>query len=249
MIKVILNGSNGRMGQVITRLIAENDNMTITAGVSRNGKQLNEYPVYQDPADIKEDADVVIDFSNFSAVPAIADWCRKHKTPLVVATTALDDKCDEAIAAAAKEVPVLKSANMSLGINALLKAIAAITPSLESDFNVEIIEKHHKKKLDSPSGTAVMLADKVNEASSHDKHYIYGRYSKHDEFSMDNIGIHAVRGGTIPGIHTVMYCGPDETIELTHTAFSRDIFGNGAIKAAEFIVNQKPGLYSMNDMF
>ena len=249
MLNIILNGSNGRMGQVLTKLISERDDMRVAAGVSKSGVQLSDFPVYKTPDDIKESADVVIDFSNFSAVPAIVDWCAAHKTPIVVATTALNDECSEKIAEASKLIPVFKSANMSLGINALAKALKAVTPALEADFNVEIIEKHHKGKLDSPSGTAIMLADVVNGASSNEKNYIYGRHSKHDEFSMDNIGIHAVSGGTIPGTHTVLYCGPDETIELTHTAFSRDIFGNGAIKAAEFIAdNRAPGMYSMDDI-
>ncbi|MDD7408321.1 MAG: 4-hydroxy-tetrahydrodipicolinate reductase [Anaerovoracaceae bacterium] len=249
MLNIILNGSNGRMGQVLTRLIGERDDMKVVAGVSKSGEQLSDFPVYSAPDQIKESADVIIDFSNFSAVPAIVDWAAANKTPIVIATTALDDDCSAKIAEAAKVIPVFKSANMSLGINALIKALKAVTPALEADFNAEIIEKHHNKKLDSPSGTAVMLADTIKESSSREKHYIYGRHSKHDEFSMDNIGIHAVRGGTIPGIHTVMYCGPDETLEFTHTAFSRDIFGNGAIKAAEFIAGGvKPGMYSMDDI-
>ena len=248
MLNVILNGANGRMGRVINRLISEHDDMKVVAGVDISAQQLDDYPIYSSPADIREDADVVIDFSHFSAVPGIVSWCVEHKTTVVVATTALDDACQEALNTAAEVIPVFQSANMSLGVNALLKAVAAITPALEENFNVEIIEKHHNKKLDSPSGTAVMLADKVQEVTKADKSYIYGRHSKHDEFSMDDIGIHAVRGGTIPGIHTVMYCGPDEVIELTHTAFSRDIFGNGALTAAKFIVQQQPGRYSMDDV-
>ena len=248
MLNVILNGASGRMGRVLNRLIAEKEDMQVIAGIDITGKKLDDYPVYSSPDEVQEKADVVIDFSHFSAVPGIAAWCASHNTPLVIATTALDDACQKAINDAATVIPVFQSANMSLGVNALLKAVAAITPALEENFNVEIIEKHHNKKLDSPSGTAVMLADKVNETSKADKNYIYGRHSKHDEFSMDDIGIHAIRGGSIPGIHTVMYCGPDEVIELTHTAFSRDIFGKGAITAARFIIAQQPGRYSMDDV-
>ncbi len=248
MLNVILNGANGRMGRVINRLISEREDMKVVAGVDISAQQMDDYPVYASPDEIQESADVVIDFSHFSAVPGIAGWCAAHNTPIVIATTALDDACQQAINDAAKTIPVFQSANMSLGVNALLKAVAAITPALEENFNVEIIEKHHNKKLDSPSGTAVMLADKVQEVTKADKNYIYGRHSKHDEFSMNDIGIHAIRGGTIPGIHTVMYCGPDEVIELNHTAFSRDIFGNGALTAAKFIVQQQPGRYSMDDV-
>ncbi len=189
-----------------------------------------------------------MDFSHFSAVPAVVDYALKTSTPAVIATTALEESTIKKIEEASKSVPMFRSANMSLGINVLLKAISTITPVLEDDFNVEIIEKHHNKKLDSPSGTAVMLADEVKAASKNEKTYSYGRHSKHDEFDMNNITIHAIRGGTIPGDHTVMYIGPDEIIELKHSALSRDIFGNGAVKAAAFIVNQKPGLYSMKDL-
>lgn len=248
MVKVILNGANGRMGRVLNRLIGERDDMQVVAGIDITGESLDDYPVFVSPNECEVEADVVIDFSHFSAVPGIAAWCTAHNTPLVVATTALDDNCFQAINDAAKTIPVFQSANMSLGVNALLKAVAAITPALEESFNVEIVEKHHNKKLDSPSGTAIMLADKVNESSKADKNYIYGRHSKHDEFSMNDIAIHAVRGGTIPGIHTVIYCGPDEVIELNHTAFSRDIFGNGALTAARFLVAQEPGRYSMDDV-
>lgn len=209
---------------------------------------MDHYPVYTSPEDIREKADVVIDFSHFTAVPGIVEWCVDHMVPVVIGTTALDDTCQQAVKEAAKTIPVFLSANMSLGVNALLKAIAAITPALEESFNVEIIEKHHNRKLDSPSGTAIMLADTVQKVTKADKNYIYGRHSKHDEFSMNDIGIHAIRGGTIPGIHTVMYCGPDETIELVHTAFSRDTFGNGALTSARFLVQQRPGLYSMDDL-
>lgn len=150
---------------------------------------------------------------------------------------------------ASEEIPVFRSANMSVGINALAKAIQAITPVLEEKFNVEIIEKHHTTKLDSPSGTALFLADTVSDACVKKKNYIYGRHGRDDKFEMTDLGIHAVRGGTIPGEHTVIYAGPDEVIELTHTAFSRDIFANGAVAAAKFLVGQEKGLYSMDDLF
>ncbi len=250
MLNILLNGANGRMGQVITRLAGEQDDMAIVAGIDISGESRNGFPVYKsvDEVPAEVDADLVIDFSHFSAVPGLLRFCMERKLPVVVCTTALDEECHALMDEASKVIPVFQSANMSLGINALAKALKAITPALEADFNVEIIEKHHTKKLDSPSGTAILLADTVNEASKADKEYIYGRHSKHDEFSMDNIGIHAVRGGTIPGIHTVMYCGPDEVIELTHTAFSRDIFGNGAITAARYLSQQEPGFYNMNDL-
>lgn len=248
MLNIILNGCNGRMGQVLTKTIAEKDDMQVVAGIDAHPEQKNDYPVFGSPQECDIKADVIIDFSHFSAVPNLLRYCIDVNTPVVVATTALDDECFTMLAEAAKSIPVFRSANMSLGINALAKAIKAITPVLEKDFNVEIIEKHHTKKLDSPSGTAILLADKVNEACETKKEYIYGRHSKHDEFRMDQIGIHAVRGGTIPGEHTVIFAGPDEVIELNHLALSRDIFANGAVAAAQFIVKQEKGQYSMDDL-
>lgn len=248
MLNIILNGCNGRMGQVLTRIIGEKDDMQVVAGIDTHPDQKNDYPVFGSPQECDIKADVIIDFSHFSAVPNLLQYCIDVKTPVVVATTALDDECFDMLAKASDVIPVFRSANMSIGINALAKAIKAITPVLEQDFNVEIIEKHHTKKLDSPSGTAILLADKVNEACKVKKEYIYGRHSKHDEFRMDQIGIHAVRGGTIPGEHTVIFAGPDEVIELNHLALSRDIFANGAIAAAQFIVKQEKGQYSMDDL-
>ena len=249
MLNIILNGCNGRMGQVLTRVIAANDNMQVVAGIDAVGDAKSDYPVFTSPDGCDVKADVIIDFSHFSAVPNLLRYAIKVKTPIVIATTALDDECFEMLDTASKEIPVFRSANMSIGINALAKAISAITPVLEEKFNVEIIEKHHTTKLDSPSGTALLLADKVSDACKEKKNYIYGRHGKDDKFEMTDLGIHAVRGGTIPGEHIVIYAGPDEVIELKHTAFSRDIFANGAVAAAKFLVEQEKGLYSMDDMF
>ncbi len=249
MIRVLINGCNGRMGRVITRLVAEQDNMQTVAGVDITGEQLSDFPVFSDINDCSVEADVIIDFSHFSAVPKIIDYALKTGTALMVATTALEESTIEKLHEAAKEIPVFRSANMSLGVNLIAKASAMIAQAVDGDFNAEIIEKHHNKKLDSPSGTAILLADKIKDASSNEKTYSYGRHSKHDEFDINNITIHAVRGGTIPGEHTVMFIGPDEVIEIKHSALSRDIFGHGAVKAAAFIVEQKPGrLFSMDDM-
>lgn len=249
MLNIILNGCNGRMGQVLTRVIAANEDMQVVAGIDAVGDAKSDYPVFTSPDECDVKADVIIDFSHFSAVPNLLRYAVKMKTPIVVATTALDDECFEMLDTASKEIPVFRSANMSIGINALAKAIQAITPVLEEKFNVEIIEKHHTTKLDSPSGTALLLADKVSDACKEKKNYIYGRHGKDDKFEMTDLGIHAVRGGTIPGEHTVIYAGPDEVIELNHLAFSRDIFANGAVAAAKFLIVQDKGLYSMDDMF
>lgn len=248
MLNIILSGCNGRMGQVLTQNIAEREDMQVVAGIDHYDAQLNDYPVFATPEACDVEADVIIDFSNFSLVPSLVRYSAEKKTPIVVATTALDDDCQNALNEAAQTIPVFQSANMSLGINALAKAIRAITPVLEKDFSVEIVEMHHNKKLDSPSGTAILLADTVSESCTEPKNYIYGRHSKNDEFKMSNIGIHALRGGTVPGTHVVLYAGPDEIIELKHEALSRNIFANGALAAAEYLVKQAPGRYSMDDL-
>lgn len=249
MIRVLINGCNGRMGRVITRLVAEQENMQTVAGVDITGEQLSDFPVFAKIDECNVEADVIIDFSHFSAVPAVIDYALKTNTALVVATTGLEDSTIDKLHEAAKTIPVFRSANMSLGVNLIANASALIAQTVDGDFNAEIVEKHHNKKLDSPSGTAILLADKIRDASKNEKTYSYGRHSKHDEFDINNITIHAVRGGTIPGEHSVYFIGPDEIIEIKHTALSRDIFGHGAVKAAAFTVAQKPGrLLNMDDM-
>lgn len=249
MINVIINGCNGRMGRVITALAAAEEDMQTVAGIDVNGEQLSDFPVFSNINDCDVPADVIIDFSHFSAVPGVIDYALEKKTAVMIATTALEESTLEKLNEAAKTIPVFRSANMSLGVNLIARATAMVASAVDGDFNCEIIEKHHNKKLDSPSGTAVLLADKVKEASRNEKTYSYGRHSKHDEFDINNITIHAVRGGTIPGEHSVFFIGPDEIIEIKHTSLSREVFGHGAIKAAKFIAAQQPGkLYNMDDL-
>lgn len=236
------------MGRVLREMISANPDMTVAAGIDSYTDSDADFPQFKTAAECTEEGDVVIDFSNHAAVPALIDFCRSRSLPVVVCTTALTDECLAAVEAAASEIPVFRSANMSLGINALAKALKAVTPVLEPTFNVEIVEKHHNKKKDSPSGTAVLLADAVNSACRNKKNYIYGRHGKDDECKITDLGIHAVRGGTIPGEHTVIFAGPDEVIEFTHTALSRNIFAEGALKAAEFLAGKPAGKYSMDDL-
>lgn len=248
MIDIILHGCNGRMGKVLQQMIKERSDMRVVAGIDAYIDESSSLVQYAAPADCKEKADVIIDFSNHEAVPDLLRYCIRTKTPVVIATTALTEECRQLLKKASAQIPVFFSANMSLGINVLAKALKAITPALEEQFNIEIIEKHHNQKKDSPSGTALLLADAVNDACLEKKTYLYGRHGKADECKLTELGIHAVRGGTIPGEHTVIYAGPDEVIELTHTALSRNIFASGALKAAAFLANQKPGLYHMEDL-
>lgn len=178
----------------------------------------------------------------------VVDYCVSQQLPVVIATTGLSVEIIARIKEAGTEIPIFYSANMSLGVNALIKALQSIAPILEEDFQIEIIEKHHRNKKDAPSGTALLLADSINDVLAHKKDYIHGRTGNENENAMSEIGIHAVRGGSIPGEHTVIFAGEDELIELKHTALSRTIFANGALKAGLFLVGQPAGFYSMNEL-
>ncbi|MGM0175237.1 4-hydroxy-tetrahydrodipicolinate reductase [Enterococcus devriesei] len=247
MIDILLSGANGRMGQVLQTMIAQQSTMQVVAGVDREAFEAD-FPTYQSIADCQVAVDVIIDFSHYTAVPAVLDYAVEKNVPVVIATTGLTDEVKNQLFAASEKTAVFFSANMSLGINLLAKAIREITPVLEDEFNIEIVEKHHNQKKDSPSGTALLLADAVNDAVSEKKTYIYGRHGNDLENPLSELGIHAVRGGTIPGEHTVIYAGPDEVIELNHLALSRNIFASGAVKAAKYISTKNTGLYDMEKL-
>lgn len=246
--QVLLSGANGRMGQVLQKLIAQHPDLEIAAGLDRHEDLSGTFPIYDSAAKIKEAIDVVIDFSHYSNVLDLLNYCVAQQLPIVVATTGLTEETQMMLPVAAQVIPVFYSANMSLGINVLIKALQSITPALEADFDIEIIEKHHNQKLDAPSGTALLLADSINDSCETKKEYLYGRSGSDLVNDRGQLGIHAVRGGTIPGEHTVIYAGADEIIELKHTALSRDIFASGALKAAIFLAEQEPGLYSMQNL-
>lgn len=249
MLNIILHGCNGKMGKTLQRIIAQDPDLTVSAGIdSFIGEEPVPFKFYMSSVDCDAKGDVVIDFSHHEAIEDLLRFCVSAKLPVVIATTALSDEDLEKVSKASEEIPVFRSANMSLGINVLSKMLKAAVPVLEDDFNIEIIEKHHCKKIDSPSGTALLLAAAINEATEEKKEYIYGRHSKNDNCKLSEIGIHAVRGGSIPGEHTVIFAGPDEVIELTHTVYSKEVFARGALKAAKFIVTKGNGLYSMEDM-
>lgn len=249
MLNVILHGCNGRMGKTLQKIIAQEPDMTVIAGIDPNmSSDPVPFKLYMSPLDCETKADVIIDFSYHEAVEDLLTYCVKAKVPVVIATTGLGDKELELISKAAEEIPVFHSANMSLGINVLSKMLKTAVPILEDDFNIEIVEKHHCKKADSPSGTALLLANAVNEAASKKKEFVFGRHSKNDQCKISEMGIHSIRGGSIPGEHTVIFAGPDEVIELTHTVYSREIFAHGALKAAKFIATKSSGLYTMEDM-
>ncbi|MGX7125424.1 4-hydroxy-tetrahydrodipicolinate reductase [Enterococcus viikkiensis] len=247
MIDILLSGANGRMGRVLQTMIAQQPTMQVVAGIDREAFEAD-FPTYQTIADFQVAVDVIIDFSHYTAVPAVLEYAVEKKIPVVIATTGLTDEVKTQLFAASEKTAVFFSANMSLGINLLAKAIREITPVLEDEFNIEIVEKHHNQKKDSPSGTALLLADAVNDAVSTKKTYVYGRHGNDLENPLSELGIHAIRGGTIPGEHTVIYAGPDEVIELNHLALSRNIFASGAVKAAKYIRTKNTGLYNMEKL-
>ena len=237
------------MGRVIFEMAERSDSFRVVCCVDSAATGDEQFKVYKSLDSCPDCSGVVVDFSHHTAVPALVDFCTSRSLPLVVATTALDDSDIAMLKRASESVPVFHSYNMSIGINLIAKMMGVVVPPLESGFNVEIIEKHHNLKKDSPSGTALLLADAVNASCRTKKDYIYGRQGKADECKITDLGIHAVRGGTIPGEHTVIFAGDDEIIEIKHTALSRKIFARGALAAAEFTAKKEKGFYTMRDMF
>jgi len=249
VINILMSGCNGKMGQVISKLAASFDNITIAAGISRQpDKYSNPYPVYTNYTDVKEKIDVVIDFSNPDVLTELLDFCKSRKTALVLATTGLSPDDYQKVAQTAELLPIFMSANMSLGINVLLELARTAAAKLSFGFDIEILEKHHNEKKDAPSGTALMIANEINQQLDHSMDFIYDRSQKREKRKNNEIGISAIRGGTIPGEHSVYFAGKDEIIEIKHTAMSRDVFGMGALKAAEYIVDKRKGIFDMKSM-
>jgi len=248
MVGVILHGCNGRMGQMLSELISKDEEMTVVAGIEPSGEAKNDYPVYKSFDELKETADVIIDFSTASAIDSLLDYCEKTHTPLVLCSTGLSEAQLDRVENLSKESAVLVSANMSLGINVLLKLLKSVTGTLYGNgFDIEIVEKHHNHKLDAPSGTALALADVMKDELD-DISYNLDRTKVRKKRERNEIGISAVRGGTIVGEHEVIFAGTDEVIEIKHTAYSRAIFAKGAMSAAKFLKGKKAGKYSMSDV-
>lgn len=248
MVKIIMNGCNGKMGQVISRLVEEDENAVIAAGFDINDKINNSYPVFKTPDEFSGEADVVVDFSHPSSLTGILEYCKKRKLPVVLATTGFSAEQKAEFTEAAKEIPIFFSANMSLGINLLISLAKKAAKLLEENFDIEIVERHHNQKIDAPSGTALAIADAIDESLSFPAEYVYDRHSVRRKRRKTEIGISAVRGGTIVGDHEIIFAGNDEVIELNHHAASKEVFAVGAIKAAKFMVGKEPGLYDMNDL-
>lgn len=249
MTKVIMHGCNGKMGQVITGIIAEDPDVEIVAGVDACDNIKNTYPVFPDIKDCDVKADAVIDFCAAAAVDGLLEYCVEKQVPCVLCTTGLSDEQLAAVEEAAKKVAILKSANMSLGINMLMKLLKEATNILASaGFDIEIVEKHHNQKVDAPSGTALALADSINEELNNEYDYVYDRSQVREKRSKKEIGISAVRGGTIVGDHDVIFAGMDEVITFSHRAYSKSVFAKGAVQAAKFLAGKPAGKYDMSDV-
>lgn len=249
MIKIILHGCNGKMGRMVTELCRQEEEVEIVAGIDAFAQSENTYPVFQSIFACGVVADVVIDFSNAGAVERLLNYCVEKQLPCVLCTTGLSEEQQKKVEEASKKVAVLRSANMTVGINLLMKllkeAVAVLSPA---GFDVEIVEKHHNSKVDAPSGTAIALADAMNGEMDNRFEYVYDRSSVRQKRDKKELGISSVRGGTIVGDHDVIFAGTDEVITISHRAYSRSVFAKGAIQAAKFIKNKPAGLYDMSDV-
>mgnify|MGYP000596205070 CR=1 FL=1 len=248
MLKIGLCGCNGRMGKVITDIVSKKENMQIVAGFDAYTEKLADYPVYADPHEFTGACDVIIDFSNVSSLDMLLDYCVKTKTPVIFCTTGYDKEQLAKIREASAVIPVFRSGNMSIGINLMMDLLRKAATVLGDGYDVEITEKHHNQKLDAPSGTALALADAMNEELDNAYVYKYDRSQERKKREKKEIGISAVRGGTIVGEHEVIFAGTDEVITFKHTAYSKSVFAKGAVEAAKFLAGKLAGYYDMKDV-
>ena len=249
MLKIALSGCGGRMGRVIADIVGTRSRMKIVAGFDPNTTKYSDFPVFADPFEFQGSCDVIIDFSNASGTEHLLAYCERRGIPVIICTTGHSAEQMDRIREAAANIPVFRSGNMSIGINLLTELLRKSATVLGDKFDVEVIEKHHNQKLDAPSGTALMLADAVADALPYDAEYVYDRHARREKRPAHEIGISAIRGGTIVGEHSVLFCGRDEIIELKHTALSREVFAAGAVDAAVFMAGcTKSGIYDMNDV-
>ena len=249
MVKIMMHGCNGVMGQVISKIVEETEGAVMACGVDRVDDGHNDYPVFTDINACDVEVDAIIDFSAAPAVDGLLDFAVERQIPVVLCTTGLSDEQLERVHEASKKTAVLRSANMSLGVNTLFKVLKSMTKLLaDAGFDIDIVEKHHRRKLDAPSGTAIALAEAVNETLNNEYEFVYDRSQRREQRDSKEIGISAVRGGTIVGEHEVIFAGPDEVIEFKHTAYSKAVFGKGAVEAAKFLAGKPAGKYDMSDV-
>ncbi|MGN0431025.1 MAG: 4-hydroxy-tetrahydrodipicolinate reductase [Lachnospiraceae bacterium] len=249
MYRLIMHGCNGKMGQVISNLVAADEEACIVAGIDARDDGHNAYPIFTDIDSCDVEADALIDFSVAPAVDKLLEYCAERNLPCVLCTTGLSEEQLAKVKETSGRVAILKSANMSLGINLLLKLLKEAAGILaKAGFDIEIVEKHHNQKVDAPSGTALALADSINEEFDGSYEYVYDRSKERKKRTQKEIGISAVRGGTIVGDHDVIFAGADEVVTFSHTAYSKAIFGKGAIQAAKFLAGKPAGMYDMSDV-
>ncbi len=247
MINVLINGCNGKMGMEVIEAVSANKNFEIICGVDIENTGKYVFPVYTNILDIKEKPDVIIDFSIPKATMNILEYAKQNHVPIVIATTGFSDEENKYINECSKLIPIFKSANMSYDINLMRKIVAEVAKAL-NNADIEIIESHHNRKVDSPSGTALLLADSINKELNNSKKYNFDRFSKREKRDKNEIGFSSIRGGNIVGEHTVSFFGKNETFEITHKAYSRKVFAEGALKGAEFLINKSSGFYTMDDI-
>ena len=249
MIRILLHGACGHMGKVVAESAAQDPDLVIAAGVDAFDDGTRPFPVYENVQAVKEEADVIIDFSTAAAADGLLAAAAEKNLPLVLCTTGLSEAQIALVKETAGKIPVLRSANMSLGINTIEKLVADAAKILAgAGFDMEIEEMPHRRKLDAPSGTALMLADAANEGAGGGYEYVYGRADRRMARPEKEIGISSLRGGSVVGEHKVVFAGPDEMVTVSHSAFSRAIFANGAIAAAKFLAGRENGLYTMQDV-
>ncbi|MBR4092623.1 MAG: 4-hydroxy-tetrahydrodipicolinate reductase [Oscillospiraceae bacterium] len=248
MTNIVISGANGKMGKVINNVISAREDCKVIAGIDINTEIYDDFPIVTSPLELPEKPDVIIDFSHPLALDGLISYALSTGTPLVLATTGYSDEQIAKIKSSSEQIPVFFTFNMSLGINLLVELAKQATAILGNQFDIEIVEKHHNQKIDAPSGTAIMLADAINETLDNKMQYTYDRHSQRKKREKNEIGMHSIRGGTIVGEHDVIFAGRDEVITLSHQASSKEVFAVGSVNAAVFMNGKKKGLYTMADL-
>lgn len=248
MINILLNGCNGRMGNAVSTLLKTNEEITITAGISPHSEQPQQYPVFKNIYEFKENFDIIVDFSKAESLDILLTYALKKKRPLVIATTGHSPQQLSKIEKASKHIPIFKCVNTSLGVNLMLEIVKKAALVLGTDFDIEIVEKHHNQKIDAPSGTAIIIANAINEAVPEQYDFVYDRHSQKNKRTKKEIGFHSIRGGTYVGEHTIIFAGNDEVLEIKHSALSKNVFAEGVLRIIRFLNGKPSGFYTMKDL-